>query len=310
MARGEPFVPAGRPEGGRLARWTKGRERSDPSREREQRARDVTVRGVRVRAVEAGSPDAPPLLLIHGFLVNHSEFDDVIDALAQRFYVIAPDLPGFGDSEKPSPSRYAYGIETFAESIADLIAAFGVGRASVIGHSMGGAIGLTLAAHHAELVDRLVLVDALSYPFPLSFKARLPLMPIIGGIIFKQLYGRSMYRAYFRDDVFSKGAMLPLDRIDAAYDKFNGPSARESAYSVMHAILDTRPIVARIGRVRAPTLVVWGRDDKIFPLTNGQRLARDIHGASLEVMETGHSPHEEQPVEFVEKVAQFLEGKR
>ena len=275
-----------------------------------RRERDVTVRGVRVRAIEAGSPDAPPLLLIHGFIVNHSEFDDIIEPLAERYHVIAPDLPGFGDSEKPSPSRYPYGIDGFSESVADLMAAFGIGRARVLGHSMGGGVALTLAALHAELVERLVLVDSLSYPFPLSFKARLPLLPVVGGIIFKQLYGRSLFRAYFRDDVFSKDATLPLDRIDKAYDKFNGPAARESAFAVMHAILDTRPVVARIGRVRAPTLIVWGREDKIFPLANGQRLARDINGARLAVLESGHSPHEERPAEFVQKILEFLGDNR
>ncbi len=74
----------------------------------------------------------------------------------------------------------------------------------------------------------------------------------------------------------------------------------------MHAILDTRPVVARIGRVRAPTLIVWGRDDKIFPVANANRLARDIAGARLEILETGHSPHEERPAEFVQKVLEFL----
>ncbi len=268
------------------------------------------MRGVRIRAVEAGDPSAPPLVLVHGFLVTHAQFDDVVGELAERFYVLAPDLPGFGDSEKPSPARYPYGIEAFAESIADLIAAFGVGRAHVLGHSMGGAVALTLAAHHAELVNRLVLVDCLSYPFPLSFKARIPLMPVIGGIVFKQLYGRAMFRSYFRDDVFSKDAQIDMARIDGFYDKFNGPAARESAFSVMHGILDTRPVVARIGRVRAPTLVVWGRDDKLFPLSNGQRLAREITGASLEVLETGHSPQEERPAEFLARVMPFLEGTR
>lgn len=280
------------------------------SRTFERQTRDVTVRGVRIRAVEAGSEDLPPLLLVHGFMVSHAAFDDVIDLFSERFHVIAPDLPGFGDSEKPGPARYPYGIEAFSESLADLIAAFGVGRASVVGHAMGGAIALTLAATHSELVDRLVLVDSLSYSFPMSFRARLPLMPIIGGIVFKQLYGRSLFRAYFRDDVFSKGTELPLDRIDKLYDKFNTPAARESAYSVMHAILDTRAVVARVGRIRAPTLVVWGRDDKVYPVVNAQRLAREITNARLEIMDTGHSPAEEMPREFVATVTQFLEGRR
>ena len=96
----------------------------------ERSIRDVTARGVRTRVLEAGRESAPALVLIHGFLESRRTWDDLIDDLAERFHVIAPDLPGFGESEKPNPARYAYGIESHAEAIADLIAAFGVGRAS------------------------------------------------------------------------------------------------------------------------------------------------------------------------------------
>ncbi|MDI3287552.1 alpha/beta hydrolase [Polyangium sp. 15x6] len=270
--------------------------------------RDVNARGVRMRVLEAGS--GPALLLVHGFLVSHRSFDDIIDALAPRFHVIAPDLPGFGESEKPSPTRYPYGIEAFAESMADLIAAFGVGRASVIGHGMGAAVALTLAAEHPELVTRLVVEDALCYPFPLSLRGRLPLLPVIGGAIFKQLYGRRTFRSYFRDEFFRPGAALPHERIDQHYDFFNGPSARESAYAVLRAILDTRPIVARITRITTPTLVVWGRDDRIFPAASAQRLARELPQAKLAILDAAHAPHEERPREFADLAAQFLEGKR
>jgi pimeloyl-ACP methyl ester carboxylesterase len=272
--------------------------------------RDVTASGVRMRVVEAGAERAPAIVLVHDFLVSHLEFDDVIDALAARFHVIAPDLPGFGESEKPSPARYAYGIETFAEAVADLIAAFGVGRAHVVGHSMGAAIALTLAAEHPELVQRLVLEDALCYPFPMRLKTRLPLLPILGGIVFKQLYGRGRFRAHFRDDVFRADAAVPLSRIDRHYELFNSPSARESALAVMRGVLDARPVVARLSRITAPTLVVWGRDDRLFPAAGAQRLAREIPGAMLEIMDAGHSPHEERPEDFVALVVQFLEGKR
>lgn len=270
--------------------------------------RDVNARGVRMRVLEAGA--GPALLLVHGFLVSHRSFDDVIDALAPRFHVIAPDLPGFGESEKPSPTRYPYGIEAFAESMADLIAAFGVGRASVIGHAMGAAVALTLAAEHPELVTRLVVEDALCYPFPMSFRGRLPFLPVIGGAIFKQLYGRRTFRSYFRDEFFRPGVALPHERIDQHYDFFNGPSARESAYAVLRSIVDTRPVVARITRITTPTLVVWGRDDRIFPAASAQRLARELPQSKLAILDAAHAPHEERPREFAELAAQFLEGKR
>jgi pimeloyl-ACP methyl ester carboxylesterase len=194
--------------------------------------------------------------------------------------------------------------------MADLVAAFGVGRVSVIGHSMGAAVAMALAARHAELVQRLVLVDALCYPWPMSFRASLPLYPVIGGFIFKQLYGRTMFRSYFRDEVFSKGAPMNLARVDGFYDKFNTPAARESAYATMRAILDTRPLVARLGRVRAPSLVVWGRHDKLFPVAHAHRLAKELADSRLQILDAGHSPAEELPEQFLAVVTEFLEGRR
>ncbi|HVY44903.1 MAG TPA: alpha/beta hydrolase [Minicystis sp.] len=276
----------------------------------ERLVRDVTARGVRTRVIEAGDPGAPALVLVHGFLVSHRAFDDVIDSFAERFHVIAPDLPGFGESEKPSPARYTYGVEAYTEAIADVIAAFGVGRAHVLGHAMGAAVAMTLAAQHRELAQRLVVVDPLCYPAPLAFRERLMLTPVMGSFVFKQLFGRRAFRAMFRDDVAGPRTAPSLERIDWHYDRFNSPPARESAYAVMRAVLDARPVAARVSRIATPTLVVWGRDDKIFPATSAPRLAREILGAKLELMDSGHAPHEEQPAAFVELVTQFLEGRR
>jgi pimeloyl-ACP methyl ester carboxylesterase len=266
--------------------------------------RDVTARGIRMRVVEAGA--GPPVVLIHDFLVNHLEFENVLAPLAARFRVLVPDLPGFGESEKPSPARYAYGIESFAEAIVDMIAGLELGRVSLVGHSLGGAAAITLAAEHPELVEKLVLVDAMSYPFLLDFRSRLPLLPFLGGLFFKQMYGRGGFRRHFRDNVFSPGFPLPLEKIDRYYDQFNTPAARESAHAVLQSSRDTRPIVARIPRITAPTLVVWGRSDRMFPASFGQRLAREIAGARFDVLDAGHSPNEECPDAFVHAVSRFL----
>jgi pimeloyl-ACP methyl ester carboxylesterase len=272
--------------------------------------RDVTARGVRMRVIEAGEGEAPPLVLIHGFLVSHLVFDDIIDTLARQFYVIAPDLPGFGESEKPNPARYPYSVESFAEAVADLIAAYGLGRTCVLGHDLGGAVAITLAAHYAELVTRLVVVDPLCYPHPPNRKLRVPLWPVVGGAIFKQLYGRRSFRNYFKDEVFSDRSVVPLDRVDEFYRYFNTPSARESAYAVLRNMLDTRAVVARIARIRHPTLVVWGRKDRIFPAAFAMKLAREVPDSRLQLMDAGHSPQEERPGEFVSVVSEFFEGRR
>lgn len=272
--------------------------------------RDVNARGVRTRAVTAGNPKKPALLLVHDFLVSHLSWEEVIGPLAEHFFVVAPDLPGFGESEKPNPARYAYTIEALSEAVVDVIAALGVGRASIVGHGLGAAIAITLAAEHAELVQRLVLVDALCYPPPRNIAPQIAHLPVIGGIFFKQLYTRAMFRSHFQRFLLGPSAAVPIARIDRHYELLSTPNARESAHAVLHAMFETRPVVARLGRIAAPVLVVWGHDDRLLPVQHAQRLAHEIPGAKLEIVDAGHAPHEEAPALFVQHVTQFLLGKR
>jgi pimeloyl-ACP methyl ester carboxylesterase len=272
--------------------------------------RDVNARGVRTRAVTAGNPKKPALLLVHDFLVSHLEWEEVIEPLSEHFYVVAPDLPGFGESEKPNPARYAYTVEALAEAVVDVIAALGVGRTAIAGHGLGAAIAITIAAQHAELVQRLVLEAALCYPPPRRIAPQLSGVPVLGGIFFKQFYSRAMFRSYFQKLVFGPKTEVPLARVDRHYELLSTPNARESAHAMMHAMFDSRPVVARLGRIQMPALVVWGHDDRLLPVSHAQRLAHEIAGAKLQIMDTGHSPHEEDPRGFVEHVTQFLLGRR
>ena len=280
--------------------------RTTPSEQREHR--DLTVQGVRLRAVDAGRGLGPPVVLVHDFLASHVAWDDVFDAFASRHHVIALDLPGFGDSEKPSPLRYRYGLEAFAESMADLIAAFGVGRSHVVGHGLGGAAALMLAATHPELVHRLVVLAPTAFPALAPLGSRMPLRPILGSVYVKQLLGRATFRRYFREHAFGGVPDCPESRFDYHYDRFNQPAGRESAFAVMRAMTDTRALVARLGRVRAPTLVLWGRDDRVTPVAQAPRLLRELSTARLEVLECGHSPAEERPTEVGASILRFLEG--
>jgi len=277
-------------------------ERRDP---RLPTTRDVAARGARIRFVEAGS--GPPLVLVHDYLASRASWDDVLPRLSSRFRVIAPDLPGFGESEKPPPSRYRYDFEAFCESLADLVAALGLGRVSLCGHAMGGAVALTLAATYAHVVDKLVLVNPLVYPPRPDALSRIASIPVLGPLVFKQLYGRALFRSRFfgdappatEDDAASR-------RVDHFFDLFDAPAAREAAYATMHAMLDTRPLTASVPRVTAPTLVAWGRANRASPVEQGRRLARELGGARFEVFDCGRSPAEEVPEAFTNAVTSFL----
>ena len=266
--------------------------------------RDVTASGVRLRVAETGA--GPPVVLLHGLLVDHRSWDGVMAVLGHEFRVVAPDLPGFGDSEKPPPSRFPYGVAAFSEAIADLYAGLGLGRAALVGHALGGAVALTLAAQHPELVQKLVLVDALCYEAPVDLARRLALLPVVGGFLMKQLWGRAAFRAFFRDRMLSPRAEVPTERIDRYYDAFNTPAARGSALATLRATVDLRTVVAYTTRIQTPTLVLWGRGDRVYPAANGQRLAREIRGAGFELLDAGHAPQEERADDVARAIARFL----
>ena len=270
--------------------------------------RDVTASGVRVRVVEDG--EGPPLVLLHGLFFDHSTWDGVLPELSDAFRVIAPDLPGFGESEKPPANRFPYGIDAFTEAVADLYAGLDLGRAAVVGHGLGGAVALTLAVNHPELVTQLVLVDAMSYPAPQDTRYRIARLPFVGSFMVKQLWGKTTFRAMYRDLMVSSHAPIDGARIDRYYESFSTPAARGSALATLRSTVDTRAVVARVRRVHTDTLIVWGRDDRMYPAGIGQRLAREIPGAGFELMNTGHAPQEERPHELASLIRRFLRDER
>lgn len=268
-------------------------------------SKDVSARGARIRFVEGG--EGAPVVLLHDFGASHETFDAVASILARSFHVVAPDFPGFGGSEKPDPQKYAYGYDTFAESVFDLVAALGLGRVHVCGHGMGAGVALTLAARHTALVHKLVLTSALVYPGNEHALERTGRVPVLGALVWKQLMGQALYRAYVAGTVYAGAKRTPDAKLDSHFADFNAPAARQAAHATLLAKADTRPLVARLPRATADALVVWGRDDRVSPVEHGRRLARELK-ARFEVFECGRCPPDEDPEAFAGTLSSFLEA--
>ncbi|MDD9969431.1 MAG: alpha/beta hydrolase [Myxococcales bacterium] len=246
--------------------------------------RQARVDGVGVQYATVGQ--GPPLLLIHGWINDHTVWRGVWERLAGEYQCLLVDLPGFGASDKPAPDAYPYDVHAFVRAALAVLDAEGIDRAHVGGHSMGGVVALVLAATQPERVERLVLADAAAYPTPFTFKSALAKLPVLGGFIFKYLYRRAAVSDFFCNEAYSGHGTLDAGTVAYLYDLLDPMPARRAAYaSLMRAVTPVEAVQPHIPQVQHKTLVLWGGDDRLIPVAYGQRLARDLSHADLKIIE-------------------------
>jgi pimeloyl-ACP methyl ester carboxylesterase len=269
-------------------------------------SRFAEVEGVAVHYQEAGKSSAPPLLLIHGFASSNLVWSKVLLQLAEAgSRVIAPDLLGYGYSGKPRQMDYT--IASQAKMLIGLLAQLGIARVCLVGSSYGGAVAATIALDHPELVEKLVLVGAVTNNKPTRYMLmRLFGSPIIGDILSPLVVGSRRLLRMRMKRVYDRHAWdLDERRVQARHL----PLATRGTH---RAIIRTvrRWDAERISRdahlLIQPTLIVWGDNDREVPLGDGERLQQEIPNSRLFVFrQCGHLPHEEYPAEFTKLVAQF-----
>jgi pimeloyl-ACP methyl ester carboxylesterase len=272
-----------------------------------EHSRFAAVDGVRVHFQEAGPVDGPVVFLIHGFASSNLVWSKVLLELAEQgFRVIAPDLLGYGYSAKPRHLEYT--ISRQAKMVVGLLNELGIERANIVGSSYGGAVAATLALDHRSLVDKLVLVGAVTNNRPTRYLLmRLFGSPVIGDILSPLVVGSRRLLRMRMKRVYDRHSW-PMDerRVQARHL----PLATRGTH---RAIIRTvrRWDAERISRdahlITHPTLVLWGDRDREVPLADGVRLHEEIPNSRLKIFEAcGHLPHEEYPEEFVQVVTGFL----
>ena len=262
-----------------------------------------TSRG-RVFVHRAGS--GRPLVLVHGFMMSHWIFRPILPELARERDVIAIDLPGFGESDRPPPDRYAYNSPAFAATVVEVLERLGVARADVLGHSMGGGTALALAARHPALVDRLMLVSPAVYPLPLYPEHKL-MLSALGPFLWKHVFARRDMARSWRARHVRDAATVTDELVDYVWARLNRAGGREAAYAAALELAKLNNNNADPGRVRAPTLLLWPEEDRVVPLAHGKRLARVIPGARLAVVPAcGHDVFIERPAQALREIVEFL----
>jgi pimeloyl-ACP methyl ester carboxylesterase len=274
-----------------------------------ERSRFAEVEGVRLHYQEAGSPDSPAVILIHGFTASTLVWSEVLLPLAESgFRVIAPDLAGFGFSSKPRDGEYT--IEWQARLIAGLMEQLEVKSATLVGNSYGGAIAAICALDYPEKVERLVLVGAVSNDnVRKRLLLRLGRSPVVGDLISPLLLDLRwlVRRRVLRNRVSLKE--INEKRFEAHHRHLRTSSTQRAALSMLRRWRAER-ITKEAHLIRQPVLLIWGEQDVEIPIANGRELHRRIPDSRLIVFRNcGHLPQEEYPREFVELVTGFVNGK-
>ena len=273
--------------------------------------RTVEVAGRALNVVDTGDPGAPapPLLLIHGLGGAWQNWLLTIPAFMDRFRVIAPDLPGFGDSPMPM-GRIS--IQGYASVVDELCSTLGVDAPIVVGNSMGGFIGAELALAFPTRVRKLVLVSAAG--LSIEYLAKEPLMTIgrvmsltatRAGAQAGVLVRRPRMRRVFLQLVvrYPEKLSLPLT------SELVRGGASAGLVGGLDAIL-TYKIRERLSEIQVPTLIVWGRNDILVPVSDAATFRELIgeNARSVIFEDTGHLPMLERPSRFNALLADFIAG--
>ncbi len=264
----------------------------------------LAVGGIELSVIDEG--DGPAILFVHGLGGYKENWEENLGHFAAAGHrTIAVDLPGFGRSDKPA--GIPYGIKFFSDTLCATLDRLGIERAHWVGNSMGGHISAFTALEHPDRVDRLVLVDAagtnqaeilqLIAANP-EMAPRLDLKPtpelidlMVRSIIF---FGPSP-----RIDKMVARAIDDSERRDE-------PARQNATLHSLQSILAT-PMAERVGAIAAPTMLIWGREDRLVSLACGEIFASRIAGARMHVIdECGHCPMLEKPDEFNRVVTEFL----
>ncbi len=265
-----------------------------------------------VRLFVQESGEGSPLLLIHGFGTSTNTWRKILPHLARRHRVIALDLKGFGQSDKPLDRRYSAFDQ--ANLLIDFIKRRNLHDLTIVGHSFGGAVALALTLElndtEPNRVQRLVLIDSPAYrqDLPILFRyLRTPLVADLGVLVTPpEVQAKTALMAAYAEQ-------SPIERQDVlAYARpLYEPGGRHALLQTAAQILpaELAMLEARYETIRQSTLLIWCRSDDFVPLWVGQRLNNDLPNSRLKVVDgCGHAPQEERPNRTLKIIKKFLGG--
>ena len=252
----------------------------------------IRIDSQKIHFIDAGS--GIPLVFIHGFGSSIYSWRKNLGPISKHHRVCAPDLPGFGYSDKPLDA--AYTIEAYADFVIRFMDKLRINQAVIVGHSLGGGIALVTSLKYPSRVKALILLDAEAYPITPPLMLKVAKLPVLRSIIHRAI-GEWVIRISLKRSFYDHS--LITDRlVDEYYRPFlteNGKAAPIKVLQAMDFEL-LRELPKRYRNIRKKTLIIWGREDRISRVHLARKLKRDLPFSKLMIIpDSGHLVQEEKP---------------
>ena len=274
----------------------------------------VVVNGQEIFYREAGPADAPTILLLHGFPTSSHMFRNLIPALADRFHLVAPDYPGFGNSAQPPMETFEYSFDNLAALMEGFVDKLNIKKYSLYLMDYGAPIGFRLAAKHPEQVQSLIVQNGNAYeeglrefwdPIRVYWKDRTPenAQPLA------QFISPDGVKWQYTHGVRNEETISPDNwNMDLRHLTREGNPEIQLAlfYDYQNNVPHYPAWQAYFRNHQPPTLIVWGKNDYIFPAEGAHPYKRDLRNLEFHLLDTGHFALEEDGKEIAWKIRQFL----
>jgi pimeloyl-ACP methyl ester carboxylesterase len=263
---------------------------------------------------EAGSQDAPVLLLLHGFPTSSHMFRNLINALSHKYHLIAPDYPGYGNSSMPTVDEFEYTFDRLAEIVEQFIQALGLEKYSLYLMDYGAPVGFRIASQHPERVEALLIQNGNAYeeglrefwvPLKAYWQDRSPENAApLRGFLTEETTKWQYTQGVRNEEAISPDNWLIDQRL------LDRPGNNDIQLALFYSYGSNPPLYPKwqeyFRQHQPPTLIIWGKNDYIFPAAGAYPYQRDLNNLEFHLLDTGHFALEEDGETIAQLIDQFL----